>query len=155
MADTVDLTRITEYEENSDSLQRKIDKLTKLVKKSKYIVFYTGAGVSTSAGVPDYRGPNGCWTMKAQGKKAQSKVAMVDAQPTPTHMAMSTLIRKGIAHYVVTTNLDGIHRKSGLKQHEHICNLHGCVYVERCTGCGYDFERNWHVRKDIHVHDIT
>jgi NAD-dependent SIR2 family protein deacetylase len=54
-----------------------------------------------------------------------SVVPMMDAQPTPSHMAMSTLIRKGIAHFVITTNLDGIHRKSGLLHHKHVCNLHG------------------------------
>jgi len=79
---------------------------------------------------------------------------MNDAQPTATHMAMSTLIRKKLAHFVITTNLDGIHRKSGLQGHKHLCNLHGDIYVERCTGCGYDFERNYHVRQDeTHVHD--
>jgi NAD-dependent SIR2 family protein deacetylase len=69
-------------------------------------------------------------------------------------MAQATLIRLGIAHYVVTTNLDGIYRKTGLKAHTQLCCLHGDVYVERCTGCGYDFERNYHVRQDhVHVHD--
>jgi len=78
----------------------------------------------------------------------------MDALPTPTHMTQATLIRLGIAHYIVTTNLDGIYRKAGLKGHSQLCCLHGDVYVERCTACGYDFERNYHVRQDsIHVHD--
>jgi len=78
----------------------------------------------------------------------------MDALPTPTHMAQATLIRLGLAHYVVTTNLDGIYRKAGLQAHTQLCCLHGDVYVERCTGCGYDFERNYHVRQEnLHVHD--
>jgi NAD-dependent SIR2 family protein deacetylase len=88
--------------------------------------------------VGDYRGPSGAWTkrkirelellgaqrtaedeseltkLKAEAareeKKARVKIDMCDAQPTPTHMAMATLIRLGLAHYVVTTNLDGIYR---------------------------------------------
>lgn len=70
---------------------------------------------------------------------------MQDAEPSNTHMAMATLIRNGLAQFVITTNLDGLFRKAGLKGHEHLCCLHGDIYIERCTGCGYDFERNYHV----------
>eukprot|EP00466_Bigelowiella_natans_P019793 jgi/Bigna1/48995/estExt_Genewise1.C_370062 len=154
MASTVDADRIQEIQEQSSSQEAKIKTLANWVRKSKYTVFYTGAGVSTSAGIGDYRGPTGAWTMKSEKKGKQKSVPMIDARPTPTHMAMSTLIRKKIAHYIVTTNLDGIHRKSGLKAHTQICNLHGSVYAERCTGCGYDFERNYYTRRSrIHVHD--
>lgn len=181
MASTVDASRISERQEDDKSLALKLKTLARWVRESKYTVFFTGAGVSTSAGVGDYRGPTGAWTMsrirelkrmKARGsiskadmtelqkllveaekKGKQAAVPMIDAQPTPTHMAMATLIRKKLAHYVVTTNLDGIHRKSGLSAHSQISNLHGCVYAERCTACGYDFERNYHTRRDVHVHD--
>jgi len=185
MSSTVDAHRITEREEKASSLRQKMKTLADWVRKSRYTVFYTGAGVSTSAGVGDYRGPTGAWTMrrireleKAQSggritreesrelrtlqveaakKGKQVSVPMIDAQPTPTHMAMATLIRRGMAHYVVTTNLDGIHRKSGLKAHDQICNLHGCVYAERCTNpdCGYEFQRNYETRQGntTHVHD--
>jgi NAD-dependent SIR2 family protein deacetylase len=183
MASTVDAERVREFnEENTPKFNKQLDKLTRMVKASKYTVFFTGAGVSTSAGVGDYRGPSGAWTkrkikeLEAKGKartaeeeaelkqlkleaareekKAKVKVSMNDAQPTYTHMAMATLIRLGICHYVVTTNLDGIFRKAGLKGHEQLCCLHGDIYIERCTACGYDFERNYHVRQDeTHVHD--
>jgi len=149
MAETVDFDRIAEYnEKDEDTLNKKIAKLAELIKGANYVTFYTGAGVSTSAGVPDYRGPTGSWTMRAQGKVATAKVGILDAQPTVTHVAMATMIKRGIAHYVVTTNLDGLFRKAGLEAHTHICNLHGCFYTERCTACGYEFERNYQVRKD-------
>ena len=80
----------------------------------------------------------------------------VDAQPTLSHMAIATLVRRGLAHFVVTTNLDGLHRKSGLRVGSQLCHLHGCMYAERCTnpGCGAEFERNYAVRKrSNHVHD--
>jgi NAD-dependent SIR2 family protein deacetylase len=182
MASTVDSNRVQEYnEEDTPEFEKKMDILASMVKKSKYTVFYTGAGVSTSAGVGDYRGPSGAWTNRKikeleanfhrtpeeekelinlkkekekEIQKANKKVDMNDAQPTLTHMAQATMIRLGIAHFVVTTNLDGIYRKAGLKGHEQLCCLHGDIYVERCTSCGYDFERNYHTRKDfIHVHD--
>lgn len=186
MASTVDLDRIEETESAQHVLDKQLDKLATLVRSSKRTVFFTGAGVSTSAGVGDYRGPTGAWTMNRirdlqklelrgvlgaseaaelkklryeaskKQKAAPKKVPMLDAQPTLSHMAIATLIRKGLASYVVTTNLDGIHRKSGLKAHSQISNLHGCVYAERCTNpsCGYDFERNYETRRhQIHVHD--
>lgn len=63
MADTVDSKRVSEFnEEDTPIFQKKLDQLAAMVKKSKYTVFYTGAGVSTSAGVGDYRGPSGAWT---------------------------------------------------------------------------------------------
>jgi len=92
--------------------------------------------------------------MKAKGEKVVEKVSMLDAQPTLSHMAQAKLLRKGYAHYIITTNLDGIYRKAGLIAHQQFCCLHGDVYAERCTHCNYEFERNWEVRKDyIHVHD--
>lgn len=183
MASTVDAKRVQEFNEASDeALEVKLDQLADMVRRSKYTVFYTGAGMSTSAGIGDYRGPSGAWTQRRikelqrlgsaasrddaaelrkllaeQSKeqtKAVAKVPMTDAQPTLSHMMQATLIRKGLAHFVVTTNLDGIYRKAGLQAHEDVCFLHGDVYTERCTACGYDFERNWHVRQSqTHVHD--
>eukprot|EP00472_Partenskyella_glossopodia_P012796 CAMPEP_0197515390 /NCGR_PEP_ID=MMETSP1318-20131121/539_1 /TAXON_ID=552666 /ORGANISM="Partenskyella glossopodia, Strain RCC365" /LENGTH=576 /DNA_ID=CAMNT_0043063753 /DNA_START=74 /DNA_END=1804 /DNA_ORIENTATION=- len=182
MASTVDADRIREVQESDRTQHKKIAKLARWLRESKYTVFFTGAGISTSAGIGDYRGPKGAWTMRrirelerqklrgsigvrearelekllaeAERKGQQKSVPMIDAQPTSAHMAIATLVRRNMARFVVTTNLDGIHRKSGLKAHEEVCNLHGCVYAERCTGCGYDFERNYNTRRrNIHVHD--
>lgn len=183
MASTVDARRVAEFSETSeDVFEEKIDQLAAWVRESRYTVFYTGAGVSTSAGIGDYRGPSGAWTLrrikelqrlgsgasvsevqelqklldeqKKEQQKTSKSVPMSDAQPTLTHMMQATLIHCGLAQFVVTTNLDGIYRKAGLQAHEHLCFLHGDIYTERCTGCGYDFERNWHVRNAAaHVHD--
>merc|ERR1712203_515459 len=77
-----------------------------------------------------------------------------DKVPTLTHMTQATLIKRGLAKFVVTTNLDGLYRKAGLQAHEEVCFLHGDTFTERCTRCGYDFERNFHVRnKGLHAHD--
>jgi len=182
MASTVESKRISEFnEEDTPAFSKKLDVLASMVKESKYTVFYTGAGVSTSCGVSDYRGPSGAWTNRKikelettfnrspeeeeelrklkkerdnEIQKANQKVDMNDAQPSLSHMAQATLISLGLAHYVVTTNLDGIYRKAGLEGHTQLCCLHGDIYIERCTKCGYDFERNYHVRPNfLHVHD--
>merc|ERR1712007_36781 len=64
------------------------------------------------------------------------------------------MIHQGLAHYCVTTNLDGLLRKAGLVPHEELCCLHGDAFTERCTCCGYEFERNYKVRvPGRHVHD--
>eukprot|EP01061_Rhynchopus_euleeides_P033046 TRINITY_DN5517_c0_g1_i3.p1 TRINITY_DN5517_c0_g1~~TRINITY_DN5517_c0_g1_i3.p1 ORF type:complete len:419 (+),score=163.79 TRINITY_DN5517_c0_g1_i3:59-1258(+) len=180
MASTVDSKRVKEFYDEVDVLNEKLDRLAGLVQASKYTVFFTGAGVSTSAGVSDYRGPSGAWTKRKiaelqrlsrptpeeahelskllaeqqkEKAKAAKKIPTTDAQPTFCHMAMAKMVNTGHAGYIVTTNLDGIYRKTGLKQ-EQLCFLHGDIYTERCTGCGYDFERNYHVRQPgIHVHD--
>jgi len=77
-----------------------------------------------------------------------------EVAPTLAHIAQATMIKKGFAKYVVTTNLDGLYRKAGLKASGKVCFLHGDTYTERCTSCGYEFERNFHVRnKGLHVHD--
>eukprot|EP01064_Diplonema_japonicum_P002860 TRINITY_DN1184_c2_g1_i1.p1 TRINITY_DN1184_c2_g1~~TRINITY_DN1184_c2_g1_i1.p1 ORF type:complete len:476 (+),score=61.81 TRINITY_DN1184_c2_g1_i1:59-1486(+) len=180
MASTVDASRVAEHHEPPETLAAKLDSLSDMVQKSKYTVFYTGAGVSTSSGVGDYRGPSGAWTEqriaqlrrdssekakkeldKLLAEKAKEKrktsggaVNMLDATPSYTHMATVKLIQKNFAQYVVTTNLDGLYRKAGLEAHTQVCFLHGDVYTERCTACGYEFERNYEVRRvGIHVHD--
>eukprot|EP01059_Diplonema_ambulator_P008031 TRINITY_DN1755_c0_g1_i1.p1 TRINITY_DN1755_c0_g1~~TRINITY_DN1755_c0_g1_i1.p1 ORF type:complete len:474 (+),score=133.42 TRINITY_DN1755_c0_g1_i1:182-1603(+) len=179
MASTVDAARVAEHHEQGEVLSSKLDKLVELMKRSRYTVFYTGAGVSTSAGVGDYRGPSGAWTERRiaqlrgdtteagkrelaqllaekqrEQKKSSGQVNMLDALPAYNHMAVAKLMQKDLAHYVITTNLDGIYRKAGFQAHTQVCFLHGDVYTERCTACGYEFERNYEVRRaNIHVHD--
>lgn len=67
------------------------------------------------------------------------------------------MIHKGLAQCVITTNLDGLYRKAGLKSgpNGNLVCLHGDVYIERCTGCKKEFERNYEVRQadQLHVHD--
>ncbi|KAH3767871.1 transcriptional regulator, Sir2 family protein [Pelomyxa schiedti] len=181
MAATVDVSRIDEHTDEPAVLQGKIAQLAEMVKASHYTVFFTGAGISTSSGVGDFRGPSGAWTNdrishleKAESrseedereleilkrsrenelKKAEKQVDITDAEPNVTHMSMVTLLHRGLAHYMVTTNCDGILRKAGFVGHVNLTCLHGDIYVERCTACGYDFERNWHTRQpDTHIHD--
>merc|ERR1712048_788121 len=88
------------------------------------------------------------------GEIESDVVAKGEAQPTVCHMTQVTLMKNNLAKFVITTNLDGLYRKAGLQAHEEVCFLHGDTFTERCTGCGYDFERNFHVRnKGLHVHD--
>lgn len=64
MVSKVDPSRVVEFVDSPDEFSTKMDKLADLFRSSKYTVFFTGAGVSTSSGVGDYRGPSGAWTKR-------------------------------------------------------------------------------------------
>ena len=125
MADTVDLNEIEEFEDKPDELSAKISLLASMVKSCKHLVAFTGAGISTSASIPDFRGPNGVWTLKAQGKTATGpRKSFDDAIPTPCHMTLKALQDRGELKYIVSQNVDGMHRRSGILK-ECISELHG------------------------------
>lgn len=89
--------------------------LASLIRISKHFIVYTGAGVSTSAGIPDFRGPEGAWTKRAQGKELEfDGNKTLTAVPTATHMALVALQERGYLKYVVSQNCDGLHRRSGI-----------------------------------------
>ena len=179
MASTVDASRVAEHHEDRDTLLRNVSTLRDMLRSSRRTVFYTGAGVSTSAGVGDYRGPSGAWTQRRieelrrsedpgerkelalllaeqakEAKKAAKPVCSLDAVPAFCHRAIAQLIQNGTAHSCITTNLDGLFRKAGIPPHQ-LCCLHGDIYIERCTSCHYEFERNYETRDahSRHVHD--
>ncbi|VVC24416.1 Sirtuin family,Sirtuin family, catalytic core domain,DHS-like NAD/FAD-binding domain [Cinara cedri] len=121
-----------------DELNEKISLLADWIKTSKHTVFHTGAGISTSAGIPDFRGPKGVWTLEKQGKKPEINLDFNDAMPTLTHMAIKSLIKKGYVKYVVSQNIDGLHLKSGLLR-EHISEVHGNMFTMKCNKCNRSF----------------
>merc|ERR1719428_2022393 len=125
-----------------DVLQRKLRELEQLVRGSKHIVVFTGAGISTSAGIPDFRGPTGVWTRKAQGLSPIAGTSTVKALPTKTHMGIVELHRRGILRYVISQNCDGLHRRSGLPASA-ISELHGNSNIEICESCGRRFFRDF------------
>ncbi|KAF4442546.1 NAD-dependent deacetylase sirtuin-6 [Fusarium austroafricanum] len=114
--------------ERRDALEvidKQADELVALITKSKHFIVFTGAGVSTSAGIPDFRGPEGAWTLKAQGRARTSKAtSTLQAIPTPTHMALVELENQGVLKYLVSQNCDGLHRRSGILR-DRISELHG------------------------------
>jgi len=99
------------------------------------LVIYTGAGVSTSTGIGDYRGPKGVWTNLAEGVIPDESFDYSEARPSYTHMAIKRLVDEGIAMGVTSTNLDGLHMKSGLAPMSNLAELHGNMFCERCVRC--------------------
>lgn len=137
-----DQAMMEEHYDPDDILAQKVDKLAMMVRGSRYFVAFTGAGISTSAGIPDFRGPDGKWTREAQGKKAIIGVQTVKAFPTPTHMALVDLYKRGTLKYVISQNCDGLHRRSGLPAAA-ISELHGNGNVEICEDCGRQYFRDF------------
>lgn len=151
-----------EHFDPKDVLEEKIEKLAFLVKSSSHMIGFTGAGISTSAGIPDYRsthdtvldtGP-GQWEAVGQGGSFESfvskpsqfrKVQTVEALPTFSHMALSTLMDQGHLKYLISQNIDGLHRKSGIPV-DSIAELHGNTNLEICQSCGKDYLRDFRTR---------
>ena len=93
-------------------------------------VVHTGAGVSTAAGVPDFRGPEGVWTMRAKGVKVRVP-SFETREPTLAHRAIAALHAAGFVSRVITQNVDGLHQRAGLPDAA-VSELHGSVFRETC-----------------------
>jgi len=125
--------------DDPDLLASKCKDLADLILKAKECVFYTGAGISTSASIPDYRGPNGLWTLLEKGVKIDLP-DFTTVQPTYSHMALKALVDAGIVRHVVSQNCDGLHVRSGMDRNK-LSELHGNCFIEFCTECSEEYMR--------------
>jgi NAD-dependent deacetylase len=102
---------------------------------SERIVAFTGAGISTDSGIPDFRGPEGVWTRRDAGlPPPRWRVAPGRVGPNASHLALVELQRLGKLRFLVTQNTDGLHRRSGIRP-EILAELHGNGRLMRCLGC--------------------
>lgn len=131
-----------------------LDRMAGMVRDSERIVFFTGAGISTESGLPDYRGPNGVWTtgdiphidkMKFDTaareefwrRWRESYPFMQSRQPNTGHGAIARLEDTGKLLAVITQNIDRLHQKAGTHS-ERVIELHGNTHTLRCTRCGHE-----------------
>lgn len=132
-----------EHLDAPETIDKAVTELATLIKRSKHFIVFTGAGVSTSAGVPDFRGPNGAWTLRAQGKELDfDSTSTLRTVPSPTHMALVGLQDRGILKFLVSQNCDGLHRRSGILP-DRIAELHGNSNLEHCQKCQKEYLRDF------------
>ncbi len=130
-----------------------------LIARSKRMVVFTGAGVSTESGIPDFRSPNGIWSTfdredityqsfigSAEGRKRYWQFSrrlyttVRDARPNPAHQAITELDRLGVVERVITQNIDNLHQQAGLPT-EKVIELHGNSTRARCLSCERLYDR--------------
>ncbi|MBI5441604.1 MAG: Sir2 family NAD-dependent protein deacetylase [Deltaproteobacteria bacterium] len=127
-------------------------RLVELLSRSRRMMIFTGAGISTGSGIPDYRGPDGVWKTRRPVEfhdflrseaarveywewKLESRAAMRSAQPNATHRACARLEQAGRLQAVVTQNIDGLHEKAGTSR-ARLVELHGTEARVACLLCG-------------------
>jgi NAD-dependent SIR2 family protein deacetylase len=116
-------------------LDQRIHTLAKWLYESTYSVFFTGAGISTESGLPDFRGPDGVWTRRDKGLAPRSMDKPWDqVQPNSGHLAIVELQKLGKLAFLISQNVDNLHLKSGIRP-TLLAELHGNMTKLRCTRC--------------------
>jgi NAD-dependent deacetylase len=133
-----------------------IGQLAQLITKSRKIVVFTGAGISTESGIPDFRSPGGIWTRYdpedftiekfLSGPDARRTIwkmyveggLLAEAKPNPAHYAIAELYQMGKLDCIITQNIDNLHQKAGVPE-DRVFELHGNVGRVVCLGCSKHF----------------
>lgn len=124
-----------------NDLRKHIETITQWILASKHIVAFTGAGISTDSGIPDFRGPDGVWTRRDAGLPAPRwRVRPDEVRPNASHLALVELEELGKLQFLITQNTDNLHRESGLSS-DSIAELHGNGHMMRCLQCERQFTR--------------
>jgi NAD-dependent deacetylase len=126
------------------------------LRRSTEIVFFTGAGISTESGIPDFRSPGGTWTkmkpiyfdeflnseesrVRAWRRKKESHELYKDVKPNIGHTSIGDLEKRGKLLGLITQNIDGLHSRGGVSD-EKVVELHGTDRKVVCLACGKDFD---------------
>ena len=137
-------------------IDHQIAELARVIERARHAVVFTGAGISTESGIPDFRSPGGIWTKmapidfsdflaseEARRETWRRRFAADDtwqnARPNRGHRAVAELVRRGAAVAVITQNIDGLHQASGVPA-EQVIELHGNSTYAHCLDCAQRYE---------------
>jgi NAD-dependent SIR2 family protein deacetylase len=116
-------------------LEKRIKALAQRLYEARHLVIFTGAGISTESGLPDFRGPDGMWTRRDKGLPPKPMIRSWDSvEPNSGHIAIVQLQNMGKLAYLISQNVDNLHLKSGIHP-ELLAELHGNITKLRCTRC--------------------
>ena len=119
-----------------EDLQKRIHTLGQWLYESRYLVVFTGAGISTESGLPDFRGHDGVWTRRDKGLAPKPMSRSWDSvEPNSGHIAIVDLQKMGKLRFLISQNVDNLHLKSGINP-DLLAELHGNMTKLRCTRCG-------------------
>ncbi len=130
--------------------------LKRLLDEARRVALFTGAGISTKSGIPDFRSPGGIWTRykpidfddflqseaarrEAWRRKFATEPTIRAARPNRGHRAVATLVASGKASSVITQNIDGLHQQSGVPE-ARVIELHGNTTYAHCLDCRRRYE---------------
>jgi len=133
-----------------------LDTFRRLLAASQRAVVFTGAGISTESGIPDFRSPGGIWSknqpidfrefigseeMQRESWRRKFNVdsTIARAQPNSGHLAIAELVKSGKVSSVITQNVDGLHQASGVPDAQ-VIELHGNATYAKCLDCGEHYE---------------
>lgn len=140
-------------------LDAAVARLRAIIAEASTIVPFTGAGISTECGIPDFRSPGGLWTkyapipfeeflasQEARNESWRRRFVMSAqfgaARPGRGHRALASLYRAGKVPAVITQNIDNLHQASGIAP-EHVVELHGNTTYAACLDCATRYELDW------------
>lgn len=136
--------KTAEYHDSDSFIKTEAKRIVKMLSNAKYPIFFTGAGISTAAGIGDFRGKDGKWTERDKAKehgakgvkstKGRQSYSIMALRPTYTHEAICKLEELGMFKYVISQNTDGLHRLSGIPA-DKISELHGNAFIQKCEKC--------------------
>jgi NAD-dependent deacetylase len=123
-----------------------------MIEEARRVVVFTGAGVSTESGIPDFRSPGGVWSKmkpiyfqefvsdpakrrEAWERAFSGRAGWTGRQPNAGHHAVARLVTRGKASAVITQNVDNLHQDSGVPP-EQVIELHGNASYAKCLECG-------------------
>ena len=132
--------------------------LSQYISEAKNIVIFTGAGISTESGIPDFRGPQGVWKTNTPiyfqdfigseevrkdswKRKFSGQDIIKKAKPNIGHLAVAEVINKHESAYLITQNVDNLHQDAGVPD-DKITEIHGNAHYASCLDCGIRYELN-------------